>query len=187
VMQYAGVRPARIRRLINLEGFGVPPGQPAMAPERLLQWLDELKTPQEMRAYDSVAQVAQRLMKTNPRLQADKAQWLAAHWAEPFTDAAGQQRWRILGDPAHKRVNPVLSRDEELHALWSRISAPTLFVMAERTEAQDWWGGRMTLEHALARLDAVPNLKRAKLADAGHMLHHDQPEALAALVADFLR
>jgi pimeloyl-ACP methyl ester carboxylesterase len=27
-MLYAGVRPARIRRLVNLEGFGMPPSQP---------------------------------------------------------------------------------------------------------------------------------------------------------------
>jgi pimeloyl-ACP methyl ester carboxylesterase len=187
VMQYAGVRPERIHRLINLEGFGVPPGPADQAPQRLLQWLDELKVPQELRRYDSLQQVAQRLVKNNPRLPPDKAQWLAGHWSEAVTDEQGQTRWRILGDPAHRRVNPVLSREEELLALWRRISAPTLFVMAERTEAQGWWGGHMTLEHALGRLDAVPQLQRQHVAHAGHMLHHDQPEALAALLAAFLR
>ena len=42
VMLYAGVRPARIRRVINLEGFGLPATQPAQAPERMAKWLDEL-------------------------------------------------------------------------------------------------------------------------------------------------
>jgi len=43
VMQYAGARPTRIRRLVNLEGFGMPASRPAQAPRRLAQWLDELK------------------------------------------------------------------------------------------------------------------------------------------------
>ena len=38
VMSYAGVRPARIRRLVNLEGFGMPETKPQYAPKRLAQW-----------------------------------------------------------------------------------------------------------------------------------------------------
>jgi pimeloyl-ACP methyl ester carboxylesterase len=54
VMLYAGVRPERVRRLINLEGFGMPRTQPTQAPKRLQQWLDELKQPALMRDYASV-------------------------------------------------------------------------------------------------------------------------------------
>jgi pimeloyl-ACP methyl ester carboxylesterase len=43
VMSYAGVRPERIRRLVNLEGFGLPEMKPHHAPRRLRQWLDELR------------------------------------------------------------------------------------------------------------------------------------------------
>ncbi|WP_208507899.1 alpha/beta fold hydrolase [Variovorax paradoxus] len=43
VMHYAGVRPERIRRLVNLEGFGMPARQPEEAPARYGQWIDELK------------------------------------------------------------------------------------------------------------------------------------------------
>ena len=42
-MFYAGARPARIRRLVNLEGFGMPASRPAQAPRRTAQWLDELQ------------------------------------------------------------------------------------------------------------------------------------------------
>jgi pimeloyl-ACP methyl ester carboxylesterase len=31
-MLYAGVRPARIRKLVNLEGFGLPPSKPNRRP-----------------------------------------------------------------------------------------------------------------------------------------------------------
>ena len=40
VMTYAGLRPSRIRRLVNLEGFGLPETLPRDAPARLVQWLD---------------------------------------------------------------------------------------------------------------------------------------------------
>jgi pimeloyl-ACP methyl ester carboxylesterase len=34
-MMYAGVRPARIRRLVNLEGFGMPATRPARRPRAM--------------------------------------------------------------------------------------------------------------------------------------------------------
>ena len=49
-----------------------------------------------------------------------------------------------------------------------------------------WWKGQYTLEQFQRRMDLVPRLQRATVADAGHMLHHDQPEALARLIEDFL-
>jgi len=33
----------------------------------------------------------------------------------------------------------------------------------------------------------VPTLQRALIEEAGHMLHHDQPERLARLIEGFLR
>lgn len=186
VMHYAGARPARIRRLVNLEGFGMPAFAADDAPRRVTKWLDELKTPQELRPYDSLDGVSNRLMKTNPRLPEDKARWLASQWSTPETGADGQTRWRILGDPAHKRVNPVLQREEETLATYRRIAAPLLFVQADHNELDNWWRGRLTLADVHRRLDSVPQVQRAEIAGAGHMLHHDQPEALAALLAKFL-
>jgi len=46
-MIYAGARCARVRALVNLEGFGLPRTQPSQAPARLGQWLDELRMPLE--------------------------------------------------------------------------------------------------------------------------------------------
>ena len=39
---YAGVRPERIRRLVNLEGFGMANTIASQAPGRYTRWLDEL-------------------------------------------------------------------------------------------------------------------------------------------------
>lgn len=186
VMSYAGVRPQRIRRLINLEGFGLPDASPELAPSRLAEWLDDLKTPQSLKPYDSLDGVAQRLMKTNPRLAADKAAWLAAHWAREQDGPYGHKTWHILGDPAHKRANPVLYRRAEALACWRRIEAPTLWVEGALTDMSQWWGKRYPREDFEARLAEVPQLQRARLEGAAHMLHHDQPEALARVMEDFL-
>ena len=190
-MMYAGVRPERIRRLINLEGFGMPANRPAQAPTRYGQWIDELKRLQQgaigLRGYDDAAGVAERLMKTNRRLQQGKAEWLARQWAAPRPQADGGTRWEILGDAAHRVVSAQLYRVDEVQALFERISAPTLMVEASDDSLSGWWKGRYTLPEFHERLRAVPNLRREVLADTGHMLHHDQPEPLARLVQEFLQ
>jgi pimeloyl-ACP methyl ester carboxylesterase len=182
VMSYAAVRPERIRRLVNIEGFGMPETHADLAPKRLRQWLDELKTPQRLRSYSSLAEVTARLVKNNPRLRADRAAWLAAHWAEQRADGA----WHILGDPAHKRVNPIIYRKDEVLEGWKRIAAPTLWVEGDETDPDRWWGHRYPRSEFEARIALVAKLQRTRLVDCGHMLHFDQPELLAARLEDFL-
>ena len=46
---YAGVRPERISRFINLEGFGMMATKPEQAPGRYAKWLAELREPPAMR------------------------------------------------------------------------------------------------------------------------------------------
>ena len=185
VMMYAGTRPERIRRLINLEGFGMPATRPAQAPSRMAQWLDELKAQRggdnDLKPYADAAGVAARLMKTNHRLPADKAQWLAQHWARPGSDG----RWRILGDAAHKVVNPYLFRVDEALEMYRRIAAPVLVVEAADDSLGQWWKGRYTLAEFHERLKTVPVLEKAVVPDAGHMLHHDQPLSLAKIIEKF--
>jgi pimeloyl-ACP methyl ester carboxylesterase len=181
-MIYAGVRPGRIRRLVNLEGFGMPETRPQDAPKRYAQWLDELKQPAQLRPYDSLAAVAERLRKTNPLLNEARAAWLAPHWSSRHDDG----RWHILGDPAHKRTNPVLYQKAETLECWKRIAAPVMWVEGDRTDIARWWDGRYPRADFEARLALVPRLERHALSPAGHMLHHDQPHALALLIERFL-
>jgi pimeloyl-ACP methyl ester carboxylesterase len=182
VMSYAGVRPERIRRLINMEGFGLPEARAEQAPERLRRWLDELKTEQRLLPYASLDAVAARLIKNNPRLSADRAAWLAAHWAERRDDG----QWHVLGDPAHKRVNPMLYRKDEVLESWKRIAAPTLWIEGDETNPDRWWGHRYPRSEFDARIGVVPKLQRVRLASCGHMLHFDQPQALATALDAFL-
>ena len=183
---YAGIRPERIHKLINLEGFGMPATRPTQAPSRLAKWMDELKALKRgeinLKPYPSLEAVAQRLIKTNPRLHADKAHWLAQHWAR----ANAQGEWRVLGHAAHKVVNPQLFKTDETQAIYERITAPTLCVVASSDSMSQWWKDSYTLDEFKQRIAAVPKLTHAVIDDAGHMLHHDQPDVLARLIDEFL-
>ncbi len=183
VSLYAGVRPERVRRLVNLEGFGMPVTKPEQSPKRYLKWLDELKEPASLRTYPSEQAVAQRLQKTNPRLSDAKAAFLAQHWSAQI----GENEWEILGDPAHKKSTPLLYQVEEVLACWRNITAPVLWIEADDTNMWQWMGPK---EQARAEVDRrLSNLKQVTarmMPDAGHMLHHDQPELLAQMIEEFL-
>ncbi|MDO5692359.1 MAG: alpha/beta hydrolase [Pseudomonadota bacterium] len=189
-MMYAGTRPQRIRRLVNLEGFGMPATQPSQAPRRYARWLGELKAlhrgEQALKTYDDLAGVAARLMKTNRRLTQAKADWLAHKWSEDRALPDGAARRAILGDAAHRIINPQLFRVDEMLALYAAITAPVLMTEGSDDSLGTWWQGKFTLQEFHERLNAVPQVRRVVLPDCGHMLHHDQPEALARLVEDFL-
>ena len=185
-MLYAGSRPGRIRRLVNLEGFGMPATQPTQAPGRYAKWMDELKSlhrgEMALKPYESAAGVARRLMRTNKRLSQDKADWLAQHWSRQEADGL----WWIRGEAAHKITNAQLSRTDELLEIYKSISAPTLCVVGSDNSLEQWWEGTFTFAEYQARMKFVLDVRHATLENASHMLHHDQPGPLARLVEEFL-
>jgi pimeloyl-ACP methyl ester carboxylesterase len=177
---YAGVRPARIARFVNLEGFGMAPTHAEQAPKRYARWLEELREPPRLRSYEGFSALADRLQQGNRRLSRERAEFLARHWGQQAPDKGVVLR----GDPAHKIVNPVLYRYEEVRACWRQVRAPVLWVEGAESETPN----RLHLDAAqiAERRAAFPNLNEASVAVAGHMLHHDQPEAVARLVEEFL-
>jgi pimeloyl-ACP methyl ester carboxylesterase len=177
---YAGIRPERIARFVNLEGFGMPATTPDLAPKRYARWMQELREAPSLRPYASYAELADRLQKNNPRLSRERAEFLARHWGKD-ADGGGVS---LRSDPAHKLINATLYRLDEARACWERVSAPVLWVDAEHSETRT----RMKLTEAelAERRAAFKDLKHRTVPDAGHMLHHDQPEQVARLIEEFL-
>jgi len=178
-MLYAGVRPQRVRTLVNLEGVGLPATRPEQAPGRYARWIDELKHGARLRDYASHDEVAERLMRNNPRLSSEYAGFLARHWALERPDG----RLALAGDPAHKIVNAHLYNLAEVLACWRQIRADVLLVLAGRNERVRGFVASPGYQRRLAALRSVVT---ATIEEAGHMMHHDQPAQVAKLVEDFV-
>jgi pimeloyl-ACP methyl ester carboxylesterase len=178
---YAGIRPERVARVVNLEGFGLAATDPKQALQRYARWLEELAgAPPSFRDYESYDALAARLREGNPRLTEGRARFLSRHWGRAKPDG----RVELASDPAHKLVNPVLYRLEEAEACWRNVAAPVLWV--EGAESGIPGALRVTPQALAARKACFRRLVERVIPDAGHMLHHDQPERLAAVIEDFL-
>ena len=184
-MLYAGVRPARVRSVVSLDAFGIPSESAEVAPKKIARWLDALRDPPQFRPYANLDAVADRLRKTNPRLTRERARFLAAHWADVLPDSSA----RLSSDPRHKMPFPSVYRMEEVYAIWRAIAAPVLWVAAADSTIYKWLDehpegevGAATRDGIRKRFAHVPNGTFVTIPDAGHMLHHDQPEAVAAAI-----
>lgn len=178
-MLYAGVRPQRIRRLVSLEGFGMPRTTPDQAPARYTQWLDEVKHGSDFNVYDSYEQLIRVLARRNPRTSKDRLEFIARSWGQAREDG----KIELRADPKHKRVNPVLYSREQAEACWRAIEAPVLFVLGDQSDLVKRMGEELE-ENKLRALYRTGTF--ATINDAGHMMHHERPEEVAAVIEEFL-
>jgi pimeloyl-ACP methyl ester carboxylesterase len=176
---YAGIRPERVRCIVNLEGFGLARTSPEQAPARLRKWLDQLKTPSARKEYASFEELAGIIRFRYPRFSAAQAAFVARTWGK--LDSGGQIR--LAGDPRHHWVNPVLYKREDAEACWRELRAPLLMLMGEESDILAKLGddGAASAFHSI-----FPNMKIARIPRAGHMLHIERPELVAPLVESFL-
>jgi len=179
---YAGIRPGRVAKLIDLEGLGLSGTPPEKAPERYARWLAELAEDKPgFRDYENFEALAERLRGNNARLSEERSLFLARHWGRAKPDG----RVELASDPAHKLVNPVLYRAEEAMACWRKVAAPVLWVEGAESKAHDFL--KISSAELAARKQCFSRFAERVIADAGHMVHHDQPERLAEVIEEFLR
>ena len=72
---------------------------------------------------------------------------------------------------------------EEVAAIWRRVTAPVLWVGASESFVTQWLGGEEAIRE---RMQVFRDCRLHTVADAGHMLHHDQPAAVATVIEPFL-
>ncbi len=176
---YAGLRPERVRSVVNLEGFGLPRTSPERAPSRLIEWLDQIKTVPPLKSYDSFEHLASIIRFRYPRFGEVRSRFIAAAWGRMTADG----RVHLLGDPRHRWVNPMLYQRDEAEAVWRGIRAPMLMVLGEESEFLAKLGedGTDAAWRAMVR-----NVEIVHIAGAGHMLHIERPEVIAPLIERFL-
>lgn len=177
---YAGVMPERVATLVNIEGFGLADRDPADTPENYRRWIEAGHEHQAFATYESFEELVPRIVRRSPRMDRDKALFVARQWADQGRDGVV----RLRADPAHKLPNAVLYRRAEATACWDRVEAPVLLVMGAETSFTSTavsWIDPDTERHPFhgAPTETVP--------EAGHMIHFEQPARLAALIEAFIR
>jgi pimeloyl-ACP methyl ester carboxylesterase len=174
---YAGTFPQKVRQLVSIEGFGAVGMNFSDAPVRMEKWIAELhdRGRNHFREYESVEAGARQLQQTNPRLNSQRALDLAYSGMKQNTK--GKWVWKF--DPLHRTTSPQPSYSAQTIEFLRRIECPVLVVEgrhsrhAQRPDKQQRWA-------------VVRNKHFAAIDNAGHMVHHDNPEELALVVAEFL-
>ena len=178
VSLFAGLRPARVKKLACLDGLFLPDMEPALVTKRFRRWLDELKDLPQQKTYPSFEELAARIRKQHPDLPPERALFVARCWG--YEDGHG--RIALCADPKHRLSGPGLYRNEESMAIWREITAPTLFVDGELSQ----FGKAISPEEAARRRACFRDHRAVTVARGTHMLHFSAPEETARALAAFL-
>jgi pimeloyl-ACP methyl ester carboxylesterase len=180
---------ARVRQLVNIDGFGPPPagfsipGVPdddRPLPERFAGYLDgrrrATRTHGASRVYADLGELVARRKAQNPRLDLEWLRYFAYHGARR---APGGWTWKA-DLRAARGFSPW--KPEWVGPGWRVMQAPMLAVIGSE---QDTWG---PLPESILgpRLENVARLERATVAKAGHFAHMEQPRATADLLLAWL-
>ena len=175
---YAGLRPARVKKLVCLDGLFLPDMEASLAPRRFRRWLDELKDLPLQKSYASFEELAERVRKAHPDLPGERADFVARCWGRE--DGSG--RITLCADPKHRLAGPGLYRAEESLAVWREITAPTLFVGAGLSQFRK----AISPEETARRRACFRDLRAVTVERGTHMLHFSAPAETARAIAAFL-
>jgi pimeloyl-ACP methyl ester carboxylesterase len=175
---YAGTFPRRVTELVLIEGIG-PAGMTfSDAPARMEKWLTDIRERgrHHFREYTSVEAGAAQLQQTNPRLNGG----LALDLARTGMKQNQNSKWVWKFDPLHRTAAPQPFYTAQTLEFLRRIECPVLVVEGKESR-------QTRRPDKQQRYDAIAHHERIVIDEAGHMVHQDRPEALAAAVRDFLR
>jgi pimeloyl-ACP methyl ester carboxylesterase len=191
--RFCAMYPSRVRALVAVEGLGPPdsramvgrdgdPGSDIRAEGRHLLATFSAKD----RTLPSLEFAAQRLCANNPRLDFQHADKLAA--VMTHQDADGNLRWAF--DP---RVRMTFNGEEDAPRYWPHVMCPTHLVCGDF--AHEYWAGAVAStthwDGRFAPGELEGKAARFACADmvhfdgSGHMVHHDEPNRLAATTRAF--
>lgn len=177
---YAGVRPERVAQLVMLDFMGMKPEADNDASTTMTNWINAIREQPKLRSYKDHAALARRLMTANPRLDEKKAAFLSRVVSRPRPDG----KIEMACDPWHKIPSPIPYRIEDSKAIWRKIEAPVLMVVADLGYVNDRLGNDP--DEFRSRIESFANVRLRTITDAGHNVQHDQPEQVAAALEEFL-
>ncbi len=180
-LRYTGVYPETVRKLVAIEGLGPSPrvleerfGQPV--DERVRTWIEARRAAsgRQPRRYPTLEDAYQRMKEENHHLTDEQARHLTVHGISQNED--GTYSWKF--DNAFRVFPPFDLPQADIHALWSRITCPTLLMYGT-----DSWASNPEED---GRLQYFRNARVIEYENAGHWLHHDQFDRFVADLRAFL-
>ena len=180
-VQYTGIFPESVKKLVSIEGLGPPPRmieERAKKPvhERMREWIDAGRSlaGRVPRHYATLEDAVARMREENPHLTAEFARHLTIHGVNQNED--GSYSWKF--DNYVRGHSPYQFNQDEARDLWRRVRCPTLLVRGTESWASDPDKDGRAAHFESARV--------VNVADAGHWVHHDQLEVFLAELRGFL-
>jgi pimeloyl-ACP methyl ester carboxylesterase len=170
---YAAVNPGRVRRLV-IEDAGPGAFEASAGAARIRQEL--ASAPTSFESWDAAVEFMRQLRPmVTPSAREERLRNMLKQ-----EEATGIWTWRYdHAGIAEVRLNPDPAYVVDL---WPHVEAITCATLILRGARSDYLG-RATVEEMARR---NPNLEWREIADAGHYVHDDQPEAVARWVGSFL-
>ncbi len=168
---YAGARPLAVERVVSVDGLGLHDGADEAA-DRMVAFLDGSRRPIVPKEYASVAVAAAKLRLAMPFL--DEAFALRLAERDTVPNGAGVT-W--AHDLRHRIRGAIPYRHAHHQALLARIVCPVLSVHPEHSP--------FAAADVAALEGAIPRLEVVNIPGAGHMVHLQRPDAVAAATRAF--
>ncbi len=175
---YAGVYPETVTALVIIEGVGMWPGRFSDAPahERVRQWIDNNRqlAGRQPRRYPALEEAYERMHRANAHLTQAQARHLTIHGSHQNED--GSYSWKY--DNYTHAYAAYGIPEEEVVALWERITCPVLIINASEG-----------FPHRIGQNGTVRHFDDVRLVDipaAGHWAHHDQLDEVVRLSRELL-
>jgi pimeloyl-ACP methyl ester carboxylesterase len=180
-LQYAGVYPENVVKLVAIEGLGPSPrlieeSTATPVDERIRNWIGFLRklSGRAPRRYQSLEEAVARMQAANPHLSAQQARHLTVYGVNRNED--GTYGWKF--DNYVRAQPPYGISMDDAHDLWARITCPTLLVYGAESQASD--------PRTDGRAEHFASARIVTMEGAGHWVHHDRLGDFLALVRDFL-
>jgi pimeloyl-ACP methyl ester carboxylesterase len=180
-LQYAGVFPEKVAKLVAIEGLGPPPEvlermRDVPGWKRLRDWVGQMQTlaGRRLRHYPSIEAAAKRMIEENSFLSEEQALHLTIHGVQRNED--GTYTWKF--DNYTRGFGPTRFSEEETVELRARIPCPVLLVRGTESWASD--------PSKDGRAEPFPDARVVNVEGAGHWVHHDRFEEFMRVVRGFL-
>jgi pimeloyl-ACP methyl ester carboxylesterase len=175
-LQFAGVYPHRVQKIISVEGLGPRVLERRPAHRRMREWIAymEQMDRRHPRRYATLDDAVQRMQEANPSLAPELARHLTLYGTRRNED--GTYSWKF--DNYVRIRSPYEFNIEDARVIWNQIRCPVLLMRG----AESWTGDPEEDDRA----SAFHDYRSVVIENAGHWVHHDQIERFLEVVSDFL-